>query len=108
MSSDSEEHQDVPSEEAGEEIIRTTPLSRVGQAALETAEAIIGRRVCTGPIQEETNLSRTLFQDPERQQGAEQPLPAPEEQEDPSTNTTQNQNMSATNTTLNLPMSLTI
>ena len=87
MSSDSEEHQDVPSEEAGEETTRRTPLSRVGQAALETAEAILGRRVRTGPIQEETNLSRTLFQDPERQQEAEQPLPAPGEQEDPSTNT---------------------
>ena len=56
----------------------------------------------TGPIQEETNLSRTLFRDPEIQQEAEQPLPAQDEQEDPSTNT-QNQNMSATNTTSNLP-----
>ena len=103
MSSDSEEHQDVPSEEAGEATTRRTPLSRVGRAALETAEAILGRRVRTGPNQEETNFPRTLFQDPERQQEGEQPLPPPEEQEDPSTITTQNINMSATNTTSNLP-----
>ena len=99
MSSDEEqEHQGVPTEETQEDTTRTTPLGRVGQAAFETAQAIIGRRVRTGP-QEDTNLNRNLFPDPEGQQGADQPLPAQVQQVDPNLDTSdhsQNSNMSGT------------